>query len=389
MMHSHHLLSVFRFFYQSWRPLSKNFWFFMILCWALGVTKGNNNADAPDSLNLYAQNGVVCPEPGHLWIATGDVMLKRGAMVIQADRIDLEFEPQQRNNLKPENLQQSTDQSKKINGKINLEKHTIPILRPILSGPVCRVTALGHVRIHHPSLSLSAPRAQYDFKTERMDAWGPDIVLSQKHSQKTPTKSPWVLNCSTSLSYTQATGMLYANGKVRLIRQDQGLESDCLYAFFGAKSNSRRIRPRKTTLSALVNTDQRSLDRENGPLQLVWARSDVKVRFWDKSKKIVALGQSALWNAVAETAKMTGNVHIRYKDQYVHAHQANLDFSSHTIGITSKICGTVGQWHHTDWNAIHKGIHTGAKHTEKKPWNATNLVYALIPTDSFAEKRIQ
>jgi|LauGreDrversion4_2_1035121.scaffolds.fasta_scaffold06112_7 lipopolysaccharide assembly outer membrane protein LptD (OstA) len=326
--------------------------------------------DGPDQLTLEAQNSVICHEPGNLWIATGRVILRKGALVIQADRIDLEFEPKQPD---PSPLGHKKDVK-------NMEKSGIPLLQPILSGPVRCVTATGNVRIHHPSLSLYAPWVRYDFKAERMDALGPGIVLSQNNPQESKPRRPWVLNCSKSLSYTQSTGMMHADGKVRLVSQDKGLESDRLCALFGPeKSHSPNMSPDKTRLSKGLHPFQDSMDRENRPLQLIWARSDVRVRFWDKEKQIVAVAQSALWNAIHEKGEMRGNVHIRHKDQYVRANKATLDFSSHTIGIMGENSGTMGQ------NWLYSGGQNGNDNTGQKICNPSR-VYALIPT-SFSGKK--
>jgi len=353
-----------------WRhTIPKILWSVMGLWCMFGVISAAYNLSPTDQLTLEAQNSVVCPEPGKIWIATGQVILKKGALVIQAHRIELEFEPKET----------AVAPSGRKNGTENNEKFGTPLFQPFLSGPVRRVTATGNVRIHHPSLSLSAPRAQYDFKTERMDAWGPGIVLRQNTPQDSKPRHPWVLTCATLLSYTQSTGVMNADGTVRLISQDKGIESDRLCALFGPEkppAGNRLLD--KTVLSKGLNPFQDSVDRENRPLQLIWARSDVRVRFWDTSKPIVALGQSALWDAVSETAKMQGNVRIRHKDQYLRCHKAKLDFSSHTIDITAENPGTVRQW--PDSGGKHGGDNKGSKTFDQ------SRVYALIPT-TFSRKK--
>jgi lipopolysaccharide export system protein LptA len=335
--------------------------------WCMFGVMATYGAPPSDQLTLEAQNGVVCPEPGNLWIATGRVILKKGELVIQADRMDLEFQPKQT----------APASSGQKNGTKKGEKLGIPLLQPILSGPVRCVTATGNVRINHPSLSLYAPWARYDFTAERMDALGPGIVLqSQKNAQETKPRRSWVLNCSKSLSYTQSTGMMHADGTVRLIRQDKGLESNRLCALFGPeKAHSANLSSDTADLSKGLTP---APDGEKTPLQLVWARSDVRMRFWDTEKQIIAVAQSALWDAIHDKGEMQGNVHIRHKDQYVRCHKATLDFSSHIISITGEHSGTVGQRHHS-------ASENGSENKGQKTCDQSR-VYALIPT-TFSGKR--
>jgi lipopolysaccharide export system protein LptA len=357
--------------HEFWRyKIPKVRWSVLGLCWLFGSTHTTPGSlqslsSGPEHMTLEAQNGVVCPEPGNLWIATGQVILKKGVLVIQADRIDLELETKKSN----------SGQSGHKNTVKHSEKSKFPLLQPILSGPVRCVMAKGNVSIHHPSLSLSAPWARYDFQIERMDALGPGIVLqSQKNPQETQIRRHWVLNCSKSLSYTQSTGMMYAEGKVRLISQGKGLESNRLCALFGPeKPTLTKISPHKKPFSKGLSALQNSLEAKTTPVQLYWARSDAKVRFWDKEKQIIAVSQSALWNAILEKGEMQGNVHIRHKDQYIRANKANLDFSSNTIGI-------MGQ------NWLYRGDKHGADTGGQTTCDPSKGVYALIPT-SFSGKK--
>ena len=158
-------------------------------------------------------------------------------------------------------------------------------------------------------------------------------------------------------------------GTVRLSSQNKGLESDALFALFGPEKKalgSGFIQPADSKITHFKKDQTPPIwNSQTKKMQLYWARSNEKVRFWDGEKKIVAMAQYAMWDNIHQTTEMHGQVHIRHKEKYIRAGRAKIDFSSHILSITGLTKNTPCQ----------------ASNTESAS------VYALIPTDSLSAKK--
>jgi len=253
-------------------------------------------------LQIQARDSISCPAPGNTWIARGQVVLKKDNLIIQADSMDISFEPE------------SLDPKKR-------QRPSSGLLVPVVSKTVRSIRAKGHVILTHPSGILYSNHVTYNFASEIVYAYGPNIRM---HS------GPWSLHCSDFLTYAHKTWTAHAAGQVVLTGNNKGLESEKLTARFQPQpiTANPQKKPLSPVLSPFMHKDSLDLDVQ-------WVGSTCPIRIWDKGKQYITKSDQAEYDAEHQKITVMGNVRIQYKDQYVHGGQAVMDLNKNTIAIVN------------------------------------------------------
>jgi lipopolysaccharide export system protein LptA len=275
------------------RPISKHLSLIMLALFFPHVPLGQQNTPTNNgALHIEAKDSLSCHEPGNVWVARGNVVLRKNDLTLKADCIHLIFEPK--------------------SGNPWPKKSKSSLLLPAKSPRVKIIYAMGNVTLAHPSGTLTCHKATYTFPEKMVTAYGPSIRMDS---------AKWNLSCTQSLSYSYVSQRAKALGNAFLHNDDMGIESQELWAQFGSHT-SKNPRTKKHS-DAVFDTP---------PLTLHWAKSPSPVRIW--GKKYVARAETVLFDALNQKVYTQGDVRIRHKTEYIKANQVTINLKEKTMAFS-------------------------------------------------------